>query len=154
MKLYWPMFLLPSVCTWICQLAKTLHALTEKNANFKWTEECDKAFQTLKDHLTKVPVLAYPDFDKPFILDTAASDVAIGATLSQMVDEEHPIGYFSRTLTGPEKQYCVTWRELLAVVHAASHFHPYLYGNQFALTGLNSKQHFYFKQYINFNFVN
>ena len=94
------------------QLAKPLHALTEKNANFKWTEECDKAFQTLKDHLTKVPVLAYPDFDKPFILDTDASDVAIGATLSQMVEgEEHPIGYFSRTLTGPEKQYCVTWRE-------------------------------------------
>ena len=108
--------------------------LTEKNANLKWTEECDKAFQTLKDHLTKAPVLAYPDFDKPFVLDTDASDVAIGATLSQIVDgEEHPIGYFSRTLTGPEKQYCVTRRELLAVVHAASHFHPYLHGNQFAI---------------------
>ena len=103
-----------------------------QNANFKWTEECGKVFQMLKDHLTKAPVLAYPDFDKPFILDT---DVAIGATLSQIVDgEEHPIDYFSRTLTGPEKQYCVTQRELLAIVHAASHFHPYLYGNQFALT--------------------
>ena len=116
------------------QLAKPLHALTEKNANFKWSEERDKAFQTLKDHLTKAPVLAYSDFDKSFILDTDASDVAIGATLSQMVEgEEHPIGYFSRTLTGPEKQYCVTQRELLAVVHAASHFHPYVYGNQFAI---------------------
>ena len=116
------------------QLAKPLHPLTEKNANFKWTEECDKAFQTLKDHLTKAPVLAYPDFVKPFILDTDASDVAIGATLSQIVDgEEHPMSYFSRTLTGPEKQYCVTRRELLAVIHAASHFHPYLYGNQFAI---------------------
>ena len=79
-------------------------------------------------------MLAYPDFNKPFILDTDASDVTIGATLSQIIDgEEHAVGYFSRTLTGPEKQYCVTRRELLAAVHAASHFHPYLYGNQFEI---------------------
>lgn len=67
-------------------------------------------------------------------MDTDASDVAIGATLSQIIDEEeHPIGYFSRTLAGPERQYCVTRRELLAVVQAARHFHPYLYGNQFKI---------------------
>ncbi len=81
---------------------------SRKNAVFQWTEQCNKAFQTLKELLTKAPVLAYPDFEKPFILDTDASDVAIGATLSQIIDSvEHPIGYFSRTLTGPEKKYCV-----------------------------------------------
>ena len=98
-------------------LAEPLHLLTEKNAVFQWTEQCNKAFQTLKELLTQAPILAYPDFEKPFILDTDASDVAIGATLSQIIDSvEHPIGYFSRTLTGPEKKYCVTRRELLAVV--------------------------------------
>ena len=81
---------------------------------FIGTEQCNKAFQTLKELVTKAPVLAYPDFEKPFILDTDASDVAIGAILSKIIDSvEHPIGYFSRTLTGPEKKHCVTRRELL-----------------------------------------
>ena len=129
------------LCTYYCRfvpgfssLAEPLHLLTEKNAVFQWTEQCNKAFQTLKELLTQAPILAYPDFEKPFILDTDASDVAIGATLSQIIDSvEHPIGYFSRTLTGPEKKYCVTRRELLAVVQATSHFHPYLYGHHFTI---------------------
>ena len=101
---------------------------------FSGQNKCNKAFQTLKELLTKAPVLAYPDFEKPFILNTDASDVAIGATLSQIIDSvEHPIGYFSRTLTGPEKKYCVTRRELLAVVQATSHFHLYLYGHHFTI---------------------
>jgi hypothetical protein len=116
------------------QLAKPLLLLTEKDAVFEWTEQCNQAFQTLKDLLTKAPVLAYPDFDKPLILDTDSSDVAIGATLSQIIDGvEHPISYFSRTLSGPEKKYCVTRKELLAIVLATGHFHHCLYGNHFTI---------------------
>ena len=115
-------------------IAKPLHQLSEKNAKFLWTEECDTAFRSLKHHLTKTPTLCYPDFEKPFILDTDASNVAIGAVLSQVADGvECPIAYFSKTLSKPETCYCVTRRELLAVLKATEHFHPYLYGNQFLI---------------------
>ena len=50
-------------------LAKPLHSLTEKNAKFEWNEPCEQAFQKLKEILTRTPVLAYPNFDKPYILD-------------------------------------------------------------------------------------
>ena len=115
-------------------IAKPLHLLSEKNTKFQWTNECDAAFKSLKQHLTQTPTLSYPDFKKPFILDTDASNVAIGAVLSQVVDgAERPITYFSKTLSKPETRYCVTRRELLAVVKATEHFHPYLYGNPFLI---------------------
>jgi hypothetical protein len=63
--------------------------LAEKNAKFQWTNECEAAFKSLKQHLTKTPTLAYPDFQKPFILDTDASNIAIGGVLSQVVAREH-----------------------------------------------------------------
>ena len=70
--------------------------------------------------------------DKPFILDTDASNVAVGAVLSRVTKvQEHPIAYFSRTFSRPERQYCVTKGELLAVVQAIEYFHLYLYGNTF-----------------------
>jgi len=74
-------------------------------------------------------VLAYPDPALPFILDTDASDVAIGATLSQVQDgEERVIAYGSRTLTKPERNYCVTRRELLAVAYFTRYYRHYLLG--------------------------
>ena len=113
-------------------MAKPLHSLTQKNASFKWTEECQEAFAKLKEHLSQSPVLVHPDSSSEFILDTDASHLAIGAVLSQMVDgKEHPVAYFSRTLNQPEQQYCVTRKELLAVVQSIEHFHPYLYGRHF-----------------------
>ena len=114
------------------KMAKPLHSLTQKNASFKWTEECQEVFVKLKEHLSQSPVLIYPDSSSEFILDTDASHLAIGAVLSQMVDgKEHPVAYFSRTLNQPEQQYCITRKELLAVVQSIEHFHPYLYGRHF-----------------------
>ena len=56
------------------QIAKPLDRLTERNYRFKWTPECQHSFEELKYKLTTTPVIAYPDFSKPFILDTDASD--------------------------------------------------------------------------------
>ena len=92
------------------------------------------AFETLKQRLTEAPILAHPDFEKEFILDTDASDVAIAAVLSQKIDgKEHVIAYASKTLSKCERRYCVTRKELLAVVNYVRHFRHYLYGKKFTL---------------------
>ena len=93
------------------------------------------AFEELKNHLVTAPVLAYPDFSKPFNLDTDASNTGIGAVLSQCDEEgrERVIAYASRLLSKPERSYCVTRRELLAVVVLTKHFRHCLLGRQFTL---------------------
>ena len=116
-------------------IAKPLHQLTEKKAPFKWTEQCEQAFNLLKTHLTSAPTLALPDWSQQFIIDTDASDTGIGAVLSQRQSDgtEHVIGYASRLLTKCERNYCVTRKELLAVVSFLRHFRQYLLGAAFTL---------------------
>ena len=64
-------------------IAKPLLRLTKKFAQFEWSKECQAAFDFLKDSLTTVPILAYPDISKPFILYSDARDDCIGACLCQ-----------------------------------------------------------------------
>ena len=96
------------------QLARPLHRLTERTATLVWTDQCQDSFDTLRRCLCSSPVLAYPDFSRPFILDTDASDVGIGGVLSQLDVEgrERVVAYSSRLLSKPERRYCVTRREL------------------------------------------
>ena len=102
------------------------------NCDFKWTNDCQSSFDKLKYILTSGPVLAHPDFSKEFILDTDASDKAIGAVLSQVIDgRERVCAYASRCLSKSEKRYCVTRKELLAVVYFVKYFRHYLYGKEF-----------------------
>jgi hypothetical protein len=116
-------------------IARPLHRLTERNAVFRWTRECQSAFDTLRAVLTSAPVLAYPDYTKPFILDTDASNSGIGGVLSQRDanGEERVIAYASRALSKPERNYCVTRRELLAAVYFTKYFRLYLLGQPFTL---------------------
>ena len=101
---------------------------------FTWTEECATAFESLKRALQSPPVLAYPTHTGEYILDTDASGFAISGVLAQMQDgEEHVISYFSQALSNEERRYCVTRRELLAVVKSVKHFHSYLYGTCFTV---------------------
>ncbi|MCG7876282.1 MAG: RNase H-like domain-containing protein [Candidatus Thiodiazotropha endolucinida] len=115
-------------------IAKPIHQLAEKNKNFEWTEECEESFQIIKDTLCSAPLLAFPTETDPFVLDCDASNVGQGAVLSQIQNgEEKVICYFSRCFSKAERNYCVTRRELLAVVNAIKHFHHYLYGNRFTV---------------------
>ncbi|GBN88600.1 Retrovirus-related Pol polyprotein from transposon 297 [Araneus ventricosus] len=115
-------------------IARPLHKLTEAKSNFNWTEECEKSFNSLKQALTSSPILTFPRNDKDFILDTDASNEGIGAVLSQIiVNEERVIAYFSKSLGKPERNYCVTRKELLVIVKSIEHFHHYLYGQKFLL---------------------
>lgn len=75
------------------KVALPLNRLLTKNTPFKWTTECQDAFELLKEKLTNTPLLAYPDFRKQFILSCDASGMAIGYILSQIGDDnkEHVI---------------------------------------------------------------
>ena len=115
-------------------IASPLHKLTERGRQFNWTSECAAAFASLKQKLINAPILAFPDFTQPFLLDTDASHSGIGAVLSQVVaGKEKVIAYASRALSKAERKYCVTRKELLAMVTFIRHFRPYLLGRRFTL---------------------
>ena len=65
------------------KIAWPLHKLTKKDAWFSWTEECEQAFNSLKEKLVTAPVLVFPNFSVPFQLETDASGSSLGAILSQ-----------------------------------------------------------------------
>ena len=113
------------------KMAAPLHNLTKKEVEFSWTTDCQKAFDELKMRLITAPVLAYPNFDIDFVLETDASYQGLGAVLSQRLADQklHPVAFGSRALSPPEKNYSVTELETLAVVWAIKHFHAYLYGH-------------------------
>jgi len=115
-------------------IAEPLSRLTRKGVPFHWTDETQLAFEQLKKALQEVETLAYPHPDLPCILDTDASDVAVGAALSQVVGGvERPIAFFSRVLNSTQRNYCPTRRELLAVIVSLQHFRHYLLGAQVIL---------------------
>ena len=111
-----------------------IHTYTEILLDSKYTQH---AFDELRKCLTTSPILAYPDYSKRFILDTDASNYGIGAVLSQISNDgsEYVIAYASRSLSRQEQCYCVTRRELLAIVEFVQHFQQYQYllGRQFTL---------------------
>ena len=100
----------------------------------KWSKSADEAYLLLKSKISEHPVLRLPQFDKPMILCTDASDVGIGAVLRQEFDgEKLPIVYASRKLNPAETRYSTIERECLAIVWATNRFHPYLYGREFLI---------------------
>ncbi|PIK60135.1 Retrovirus-related Pol polyprotein from transposon [Apostichopus japonicus] len=113
-----------------------LFRLTEKERDFRWNEDCELAFRKMKQELTSAPILVYPDEKRAFILDSDASNFAIGSVLSQVTEgstQEKVVAYFSKALSKTERNYCVTRKELLAIVLSIKHFHHYLYGAKFVV---------------------
>ena len=110
-----------------------LTALTKKGVKFLWNDQHQNAFQTLKQHLCSAPVLAYPDFDRPFLLQTDASDVGLGAVLAQrhINGQERVIAYARYTLSQREQNYSTMEKEALAIAFAVKHFRFYLLGKKF-----------------------
>lgn len=115
-------------------IAKPLHKLTEQNAVFSWSRDCDNAFRRLKAALCSSPILSYPQPKGLYVLDTDASNLGIGSVLSQIQGgQERVIEFYSKVLSKPERNYCVTRKELLAIVKSVDHFHKYLYGRRFLI---------------------
>jgi hypothetical protein len=116
------------------ETAKPLTQLLRKDMDFRWGAEQTKAFQELKSSLLREPILKFPDFTKPFVVATDASNVAIGSVLCQTHNGvEFPISYNSRQLSDSEKKYSTIQKELLAVVNAIKTYRCYLYGRKFTL---------------------
>ncbi len=116
---------------------KTEKEKNNKNEEFMndWEEKQEEAFELLKEKLINSPVLIYPDFEKEFILYTDASNIALGAVLHQVGDDnkEHVIAYENKTLNKSEQNYSTTELECLAVVWAVEKFDYYLEGNKFKI---------------------
>nr|GEX57620.1 reverse transcriptase domain-containing protein [Tanacetum cinerariifolium] len=113
------------------KISRPMTHLLEKNTPFIFSEDCIKAFQTLKKKLTEAPILIAPNWDLPFELMCDASDFAIGAVLGQR-QEKHfkPIHYASKTMNDTESNYTMTEKEMLAVVYAFEKFRSYLIINK------------------------
>jgi transposase InsO family protein len=113
-------------------MAKPLTELIKRDAKFHWEQRHQKAFENLKAELCSEHVLPYPDFDKPFILTTDASKVAVAAILSQEYKGvERPIAYASRQMNKAEQNYSASEAEMLALIWVTKHFRCYLYGRKF-----------------------
>lgn len=116
------------------ELAAPLSRLTRKDVKFKWDTDCQSAFNELKHALCTAPILAYPRDDSMYILDTDASNVGIGAVLSQNHHGvEKVIAYGSKKLDPHQQRYSVTRRELLAVITFMHQYRHYLLGKRFLL---------------------
>jgi len=124
--------LLSTVCPGFCQCSCAATRPVEEESAFSVGREGKRAFDELKVAVTTPPVLAMPNDTGEFILDTDASDTGIGAVLSQRQDGvERVVAYASRSLDRREQNYCVTRKELLAVVHFMKYFKQYLLGRVF-----------------------
>lgn len=115
------------------KLAEPLYRVTGKK-KFVWGDQQEQAFQDVKTALSSAPVMALPNDHDPFILDTDASDYAIGAELIQIQGgQERVISYGSFSLTPEQRRYCTTRKELLAVIRFTRLFRHYLLGRQFTI---------------------
>ena len=106
-----------------------LTSLLQKDKVFIFDQQCAKTFEKLKKAFTSAPILCHPQLNAPFILETDASDFAIGSVLSQKQKDDdllHPVAYRSRKLTRAELNYQIHDKELLAIIDALGTWRPYL----------------------------
>ena len=117
----------------LAKIAVPLYNITGKN-KFKWEEEQEMAFANIKTLITTAPLLGLPNSKDPFILDTDASDYAIGAELIQIQNgEERVISFGSLALSHEQRRYCTTRKELLAVIRFTRQYRHYLLGRSFTV---------------------
>lgn len=115
-------------------ISAPLSELLKKGKKFEWTPEAEKSFQNIKAILVTEPVLANPDYGKPFVIQTDASDCGIGGVLVQGEGEnEKAIAYYSQKLSATQRKYQTTERECLAVIVGIEKFRPYIEGTHFTV---------------------
>ena len=113
--------LLPEVYPELCWNRQTIAPPYRARKNFKWTVECENAFSKRKLCLCSSPILSFPDFSLPFILDTDACRCGIGTVLFQIHKDstERVVAFASRAMSKSERKYS---QELLAAVTFIHYF--------------------------------
>ena len=111
------------------QIAAPLTALLKKDS-FVWTLEAANAFQILKEAVSNPPVLALPNFSKPFTVECDASGVGLGVVLMQ---DHRLIAFHSQALKGNKLSLSTYEKELLALIMAVKKWRPYLLGRPFVI---------------------
>lgn len=107
----------------LCDLANTKRRLVE------WTPSALKSFEVLKQAFIQAPILIFPDYNKPFDVQTDASDKGMSCVLLQMKNERlHPVALDGRKFTPTEMRYSATEREMLAIIYAYTQFYHHIYG--------------------------
>ncbi len=99
------------------QVAAPLMALTSTKVPFTWSAQDQEAFENLKSQFISAPVLSTPDPERQFLVKVDASDVRVGAVLSQCSSRDgkvHPCAYFSHRFNPAERNYDIVNRELMA----------------------------------------
>ena len=107
--------------------ARPTYRFNVKNVPYKWTDELQKEFETIKRVLGREVLLAYPDFNAPFHIHTDASNYQIGAVISQ---NNKPIAFYSRKMNDAQRNYTTTEKELLSIVATLKEFRNILLGHQ------------------------
>lgn len=103
-----------------------------KKQAIEWNDAAEEAFHNMKNALISAPILTSPDFSRPFVIQTDASETGLGGVLTQIQDgDEKVIAFASRSLSRAERNYSVTERECLAVIFAIDKFRPYIEGTRF-----------------------
>ncbi len=109
------------------------HHLLRKNTPFIWSDECQYAFESIKDYLTSAPILAIFDRNLPITIYTDASGVGIGAVLKQTQKDgsEKPVAYFSKKLNKYQKKKKAIYIESIAIREAVKFWRYWLIGRKF-----------------------
>ena len=130
-------------------LAKPLMDLTQKDKAFTWGSVEANVFASLKSRFTTTPILAYPNNDCQFRLETDTSNFATGAVLSILKDDKwHPIAFSSHTMSPEERNYPVADKEMLSVIRALEQWRHYLEGakHQFDIWNDHSNLQWFMKR--------
>eukprot|EP00121_Abeoforma_whisleri_P016044 Awhi_evm3s14741 len=118
-------------------LAKPLTKLVGSKSVFSWTEAQTKAFDLLKEKFVVAPILRHFDPDLPILLETDASQVALGAVLSNIYEDgPHPVAFLSKQFNSTEINYHIPDKELLAIVASFKHWRHFLLPAQVPVTVL------------------
>lgn len=110
-------------------IAKPLTQLLKKK-QFLWSSVAQQAFEQLKTTMSTTPVLALPNFQEPFTIETDACDLGIGAVLMQ---RDQPVAYLSKALTETHKHLSIYEKEFLALIMAVEKWRQYLQGQEFII---------------------
>jgi hypothetical protein len=110
-------------------IAAPLTSLLKKEV-FTWNDDVAATFSALKGAVTSAPVLALPDFTKPFVVECVASTYGFGVVL---VQDGHPIMFYSRPVAPRHRSLAASERELIGLVQAVRHWWAYLWGRRFTV---------------------